>query len=186
MSVKPPARAAREAGEVGPCQRRHQHVGDHLDRQRCAKHGRGLASRQVVGEQPQSDRCQAGACQGNDLRQEQVAISAMFQDGEHGPTRRQSISSEQNAMSASTGDGMQQIEPADRRQADDATRSGDGRTVGRGSDAHLERRAHHGRTQWTSAQDDDCRCQQRRQGMERRGGIVQMDNNGGFLPALCR
>jgi hypothetical protein len=60
--------------------RRHANVGHHLDRERSAQDGAGLRAGQIIGQKPKRYGRQAGADQGNHLSNEQVPVSAVFQD----------------------------------------------------------------------------------------------------------
>ena len=75
--------AARQLPGESVRHRRHQHVGNHLDGQRRAEHRAGLGASEAIGQQPEGNRQQAGADQGNDLRCEKVPVGPVGEDAQH-------------------------------------------------------------------------------------------------------
>ncbi|PRD26010.1 UNVERIFIED_CONTAM: hypothetical protein NCL1_39267 [Trichonephila clavipes] len=76
-------RAPREPVGEGLRDRRDPRVGQHLDGQRRPEHRACIRAGQLVGQQAERHRHQAGADERDHLGGEQVAVGAVIQDGEH-------------------------------------------------------------------------------------------------------
>lgn len=58
-------------------------IADHLDGEYRAEHDTRPVPSKVVREKAECHRCQAGSEQGNDLREEQMPVGSIGEDGDH-------------------------------------------------------------------------------------------------------
>ncbi len=66
--------------------RRDADIGDHFDRQCDSENRARVGTREIVGQETQCDRREAGTEQRDDLRCKQVPVGAVGEDAQHGPS----------------------------------------------------------------------------------------------------
>ncbi len=69
-----------QAVGIRPDNWRDADIGHHLDGKRRSQYGSGIATRDVISQQPKRDSGKSCADQRNDLRRQQMAIGAVFED----------------------------------------------------------------------------------------------------------